>query len=633
MSKFFKELCDFWLIYVFRFPIIIVIILLIILGVGAKKSLDKEYKQLGYSGFYDNTITYDKWTDEVIPKNQIGSDEIKEKSIATSKGNITEKELEEYLNKYNDAQGSRMFITNDRVDKVRPIVDELFSQRLGIEYTIEKEAKMDVYEVHLKNFDIGETHYDDYSFESTEDLRDILEKIFKANYNNNKSQVENKIQEENSISNEENSISNQSIVTKETLNNKAIYISVIICFTIIVVLIVYIQIKKHKKRIENDKKIKEEYSKLSEDVNKTFSYMGSNELLLIYNFIREYFDIENEFNEINLRSKEDNNLYNSFLTSYQLIHNSDDLSEKTINYNYFKNIYILSRRNTSKKYICSSSFDKFDGLLFSQFRGYGRSKNDSIVGDEDARELYNKSLETIFYQNGSYYDEKVFIRLNNADMFIATDFTSAINKNFNQYTIKKLLEYFYKILEYSNNISVVFKTYEKVRNIPETSEFFKIIKNISTEIKDIDLIVKDTKPIYDKFYKESLLCISDINIYKIFIQLLISKINENSNCTIPEESTIDELIETTANENKSIEEFINLCLIYIKNNIAKNDFKIFIDELYNINNYVENYKNKLKNNKIKTDKERYLSGNFEQEKIESNLKYSFKNIKTVQEFE
>lgn len=65
----------------------------------------------------------------------------------------------------------------------------------------------------------------------------------------------------------------------------------------------------------------------------------------------------------------------------------------------------------------------------------------------------------------------------------------------------------------------------KVKQLNQNSEFYKIISNMAKEIKDVDAIIKKSRPVYDEFYKSTLGFINDELLYGIAIATMINRIN------------------------------------------------------------------------------------------------------------
>lgn len=66
---------------------------------------------------------------------------------------------------------------------------------------------------------------------------------------------------------------------------------------------------------------------------------------------------------------------------------------------------------------------------------------------------------------------------------------------------------------------------KKIRKLGPNNEFYKIIYNMARELKDIDLIIEKTRPLYNEFYKDVLDFIDDDILYRIAITMMVNKIN------------------------------------------------------------------------------------------------------------
>ena len=144
--------------------------------------MDREYQEYGYSGFFDN-IKYDEWTDEIIQKDKIDSPTIEYKSIVTTNGsNVSEKELEYYVEEYRKVQDSYEYLTEERKSQVESLIDMLFGLMFKIDYSFEKTSTNTSYTIHLKNFDANGIHYDDYEIGPTSEFKYILKLLFKGIY-------------------------------------------------------------------------------------------------------------------------------------------------------------------------------------------------------------------------------------------------------------------------------------------------------------------------------------------------------------------------------------------------------------------------------------------------------------------
>ena len=67
-----NQIGNIFLVYKFRWIILILLIFVAIMMYDITKDLNKERIEKGYTGFFDN-VKYDEWTDEIIPKDEIHS--------------------------------------------------------------------------------------------------------------------------------------------------------------------------------------------------------------------------------------------------------------------------------------------------------------------------------------------------------------------------------------------------------------------------------------------------------------------------------------------------------------------------------------------------------------------------------
>lgn len=170
------------IIYKFRWLLVLLIIVGAVMFFFISQDLNREPIENGYSGFFDN-IKYDEWTNEIIPKDEIYSPTIKYKSIQTPDGsNVSENELENFIEEYRKIQDNYGFLTEERKNKVESLVNMLFKLMFKIDYSFEKTATNTSYTIHLKNFDANGIHYDDYEIGATSEFAHILKLLFKGIY-------------------------------------------------------------------------------------------------------------------------------------------------------------------------------------------------------------------------------------------------------------------------------------------------------------------------------------------------------------------------------------------------------------------------------------------------------------------
>lgn len=211
------------------------------------------------------------------------------------------------------------------------------------------------------------------------------------------------------------------------------------------------------------------------------------------------------------------------------------------------------------------------------------------------------------------------------------------------YKYRDILIYIVDILQTCTCISKMLFVERKISELNENSEFYKIVSNMSKEINDLNLIISKTKPIYEEFYKSELGFISDELLYNIGITIMVNKIkqkklsekeleildikNDVRNFNVEMKSWLYEL----AKSKKIIE--IEKYMLYKITLTIKQDFDLLIKYLGSVNDYLSYYYEQKSFNKKKSDKERYLAGDFSKEKKEQDEKYSLNNIDTGAQFE
>ena len=63
----------------------------------------------------------------------------------------------------------------------------------------------------------------------------------------------------------------------------------------------------------------------------------------------------------------------------------------------------------------------------------------------------------------------------------------------------------------------------EVAKLDKNNEFYRILYNMTKEIKDINTIIEKSRPIYDEFYKSNLGFINDELNYGIAITIICNK--------------------------------------------------------------------------------------------------------------
>lgn len=133
------RLFDFIIAYKLRFLIITILIILAIIIFITKKDMDNEYKKYGYTGFCD-TIKYDDYTKENIPKNEISTYNNDNKFITNKKGQtiyfyqIKQNKLKECKVNGKDKTGETLGATSNLEDFVKEYVRGLYREQNNLEY-------------------------------------------------------------------------------------------------------------------------------------------------------------------------------------------------------------------------------------------------------------------------------------------------------------------------------------------------------------------------------------------------------------------------------------------------------------------------------------------------------------------
>jgi len=227
---------------------------------------------------------------------------------------------------------------------------------------------------------------------------------------------------------------------------------------------------------------------------------------------------------------------------------------------------------------------------------------------------------------------------------------SSVNSLFENldYRFKDSFRYLVDVLATCTCIAKMIFVERKVKQLNENSEFYKIISNMAKEIKDVDAIIKKSRPVYDEFYKSTLGFINDELLYGIAIATMTNRINhkdiskkDEEIANIQEEkitnlSALDshmrEWIKNVSENHRSLE--INRYILYkITNTIDINNFDLLLNSLGRTNEYANLYYDSVEHNNKVSDKDRYLKGDFEKEKIELSGKYTLNNITTGTQFE
>ena len=199
------------------------------------------------------------------------------------------------------------------------------------------------------------------------------------------------------------------------------------------------------------------------------------------------------------------------------------------------------------------------------------------------------------------------------------------------YRYKDSFRYLIDALATCTCISKMIFVERKVKQLNENSEFYKIISNMAKEIKDVDIIIKKSRPIYDEFYKSTLGFINEELLYSIAITTMVNRINQKEISKKDEEivniqgnkitnllildNHMREWISVVADKYRNLE--IDRYILYKTiNSIDIENFDLLLNSLGRTNEYANLYYDKVKHNNKVSDKDRYLRGDFEKEKIE-----------------
>lgn len=306
--------------------------------------------------------------------------------------------------------------------------------------------------------------------------------------------------------------------------------------------------------------------------------------------------------------------------------------EYQLNSLYSNNYYI----NKINKY-CTETSNYTKNKIKNSLSSQNRSRYN---------EIYNKYLSILLDSMNAFSGIKFYKTISS----YGEDYeeNSLFDNNTLDYRYSDCYKYLIDVLATCTCISKMIFVERKVKALDEKNEFYKIICNMSKEIKDIDTIIKKARPIYDEFYKSSLGFINDELLFGIAIATMANRINSKELSKKDEEilnipnKTIDELslfdenmrewIISVAKNNRNLD--INRYILYRATHTVDNkNFDLLLNALGRTNEYATLYFNNVEHNNKASDKERYLKGDFEKEKVELSGKYSLNNITTGTQFE
>lgn len=260
-----------------------------------------------------------------------------------------------------------------------------------------------------------------------------------------------------------------------------------------------------------------------------------------------------------------------------------------------------------------------------------------------------------------FYNKYLNIFLESMSTFSGIKFYRTISNNGQQYDMDKnfgedLIDHKYRdaflylidALATSTCIAKMIFIERRVKNLDNNAEFYKIIYNMSNEIVDIDTIIKKSRPIYDEFYKTELGFINDELLYGIAVANLANRIINKE--ISDEDKIILNIVDKKINNLDEFDNYIKKWILEIADNyrflkinkyiifkimesINLSNFELLLEALGKTNEYSKLYYDNVEFNNKKSDKERYLKGDFEKEKKELSGKYSLNNIVTGTQFE
>lgn len=176
------RLFDFIIAYKLRFLIITILIILGIVIFTTKKDMDNEYKKYGYTGFCD-TIKYDDYTKEIIPKNEISTYNNDNKFITNKKGQtIYFYQIKQKVEEYRQVQGQYAYISDERKIKIEPICNTLLRDYLNIDYEMEKSEDQSTYQIKLKECKVNGKDKTGETLGATSDLEDFVKEYVRGLY-------------------------------------------------------------------------------------------------------------------------------------------------------------------------------------------------------------------------------------------------------------------------------------------------------------------------------------------------------------------------------------------------------------------------------------------------------------------
>ena len=178
--SFFSTLATGWFVLKYGWLILMIIIALGGILFVVVKDLDKEYKQYGYTGFWDN-IKYDHWTGEIIPKTEIETYSSDEKFITNAKGDkVTVYKIKELIAQFEEIVGDKTDFNEADVDKIEAICNVLLKEYLDLDYEITPASKNSTYYYIKLSEKQKDLEY--HTISTTRELEETSKEVFKKTY-------------------------------------------------------------------------------------------------------------------------------------------------------------------------------------------------------------------------------------------------------------------------------------------------------------------------------------------------------------------------------------------------------------------------------------------------------------------
>jgi len=193
---------------------------------------------------------------------------------------------------------------------------------------------------------------------------------------------------------------------------------------------------------------------------------------------------------------------------------------------------------------------------------------------------------------------------------------------------KDALIYLVDLLLTCTCISKMLFVERMIKNINENSEFNKIITNMARSIDDHNLIISKSRPIYKQYYQSELGYINgDDFLYGLAITIMVNRVKkveiknreilkintQQQNTRDFKQSMLIWLDELSRDDN--VDDIGTLILQKITLSV-KNNFGLLINALQELTNWENYYSQRVLYYEKARDRERYLKGDFEQEKEE-----------------